>query len=81
MIKYKLRCDQGHVYEDWFASSSKFDEQLAAGELSCPECGSTDVAKTIMAPNVAAAAAQPPAPSCASAPMCGNTGCPAMQNA
>lgn len=80
MIKYTLRCSEGHVFENWFASSSKFDEMSAAGEHSCPECGSSDVSKTIMAPNVAKSAAQA-APSCQSAPMCGNMGCPAMQNA
>ncbi len=77
MIKYTLRCDQGHVFEDWFASSSKYDTLSESGELSCPKCNSTHIEKTIMAPNVAKEAA--PAPSCASAPMCGNTGCPAMQ--
>lgn len=76
MIKYTLRCDQGHVFENWFASSGKYDEQAAAGELCCPECNSSDISKTIMAPNVAKEAA-PPAPSCG-APMCSNMGCPAM---
>ncbi|NVJ92093.1 MAG: DUF1178 family protein [Methylocystaceae bacterium] len=80
MIKYSLCCDQGHVFEDWFASSSKFDEQSAANELTCPECGSSHISKTIMAPNVSTAAASAPAPSCAAAPMCGNMGCPSMQN-
>ncbi|NVK19383.1 MAG: DUF1178 family protein [Methylocystaceae bacterium] len=81
MIKYRLRCSEGHVFEDWFANSSKFDELNAAHELTCPECGSHDVVKTIMAPNVKAAPVQAPAPACASAPMCSNMGCPAMQNA
>ncbi|WP_417788656.1 DUF1178 family protein [Terasakiella pusilla] len=80
MIKYSLRCGEGHVFKDWFQSSVTFDSMRDAGELTCPECGSHDVAKTIMAPNVAAAASQS-APACASAPMCGNTGCPGMQNA
>ncbi|SCA55465.1 conserved hypothetical protein [Candidatus Terasakiella magnetica] len=80
MIKYTLQCSQGHVFEDWFASSSKFDEMSENGEHSCPECGSSDVAKTIMAPNVANAAATPPAPSCGAAGGCSNMGCPAMQN-
>jgi len=78
MIKYKLQCGEGHVFEDWFASSSKFDELSQSGDLSCPECGNTDVKKTIMAPSVSTTAAAP-APSCASAPVCGNMGCPAMQ--
>jgi len=77
MIKYTLKCDQDHVFEDWFDSSSKFDEMTAAGEHSCPVCQSSNVTKTIMSPNVAKPAAA--TPSCASAPVCGNMGCPAMQ--
>jgi len=76
MIKYTLKCDKDHVFEDWFASSSKFDELTQNKELCCPECGSADVQKTIMAPSVSTA---PSAPACNAAPMCGNTGCPAMQ--
>lgn len=77
MIKYSLRCDEGHMFEDWFSSSSKFDELSASGEIVCTECGSSHVSKAIMAPNVAQPAAA--APTCASAPMCGNMGCPATQ--
>lgn len=80
MIKYTLRCGEGHVFTDWFDNSAKFDSLRDADELTCPECGSHDVAKTIMAPNVAAAVTQS-APACSSAPMCGNTGCPGMQSA
>lgn len=79
MIKYNLRCKNAHVFEEWFASSSKYDEMSEAGEHICPECQTNEVSKTIMAPNVAKATAAAPQPSCASAPMCGNTGCPAMQ--
>ncbi|WP_135079741.1 DUF1178 family protein [Terasakiella sp. SH-1] len=79
MIKYTLQCNDGHVFEDWFASSSKFDELSANHELSCPQCGSTEITKTIMAPNVASAPAAAPAPSCAAAGGCSNMGCPAMQ--
>lgn len=78
MIKYALRCDQGHLFDDWFQSSSKYDDLNAAGEIACPECGSTQISKAIMAPNVSAAP-QAEAPSCAKAPMCGNMGCPASQ--
>ncbi len=77
MIKYALKCAEGHIFEDWFASSSKFDEQRAEHEITCPTCGSTDITKTVMAPNVSTASAQP-TPSCG-APSCANMGCPAMQ--
>lgn len=77
MIKYTLRCSHGHHFEDWFASSSKYDQQAQAGELSCPECGDTTISKAIMAPSVATSTATP-APSCG-ASACGNMGCPAMR--
>ena len=53
MVKYALRCDLCDVrFEGWFSSSSAFDDQKSAGELSCPHCGSNDVVKQIMAPSV-----------------------------
>lgn len=54
MIHYDLICDKEHGFEGWFANSAAYDAQLAAGELSCPECGSAKIAKAIMAPNIAA---------------------------
>lgn len=53
MIRYKLVCPHEHEFEGWFASSSAFDAQAQAGELSCPVCGSGEVQKALMAPNVA----------------------------
>lgn len=53
MIVFDLKCDQSHVFEAWFANSGAFDEQKQKGLLSCPICGSADVDKAIMAPNVA----------------------------
>lgn len=53
MIHYTLVCGSGHEFEGWFRTSAAFDEQVARAELSCPHCGSTEVAKGIMAPNVA----------------------------
>lgn len=78
MIKYTLRCGNDHVFEDWFASSDTFDKMAAQNLHSCPECESSDIKKTIMAPSVSKASAQEP--SCGLSPACGNTGCPAMQN-
>ncbi len=54
MIHFDLICDKEHGFEGWFANSAAFDEQLAVGALSCPECGSAKIAKAIMAPNIAA---------------------------
>lgn len=52
MIKYDLKCDKGHSFESWFASSSAYDSLRAAGHLACGVCGSTEVKKGIMAPRV-----------------------------
>lgn len=54
MIVFDLRCGQGHVFEAWFGSSAAFAEQKAAGLVGCPVCGSGEVEKAVMAPNVAA---------------------------
>lgn len=54
MIVFDLRCSGAHVFEVWFASSSAYEEQRERGLLVCPVCGDSDVAKALMAPNVAA---------------------------
>jgi hypothetical protein len=53
VIKYSLQCTHGHEFEGWFASSASYDAQVASGQLTCPECNSREVGKSIMAPNVA----------------------------
>ncbi len=53
MIRYSLKCDQGHGFESWFASASAFDTLAKAGHLTCALCGSTRVDKALMAPSVA----------------------------
>jgi hypothetical protein len=52
MIAYDLRCSLAHGFEGWFASSSDYDAQLAAGLLQCPSCGDIVISKMITAPNV-----------------------------
>jgi len=52
MILYKLQCKKGHEFEAWFASSAAFDRQKKRGQLSCPNCGTSNVSKALMAPNV-----------------------------
>ena len=53
MIIFDLKCEpQGHVFEAWFASSAAFAEQQGRGLVTCPLCGSGDVAKAPMAPAV-----------------------------
>jgi hypothetical protein len=53
MILYRLKCRKGHEFEAWFASSAAFDAQEKRGLLSCPNCGTSKVAKALMAPSIA----------------------------
>lgn len=52
MIRYDLICEHGHEFDAWFASSTAYDEQAAAGLVQCPTCGSVKVRKQIMSPAV-----------------------------
>lgn len=52
MIKYTLKCAEGHDFESWFASASAFDTLQVAGHLACASCGSSRVDKAIMTPRV-----------------------------
>ncbi|MGI9464644.1 MAG: DUF1178 family protein, partial [Aestuariivirgaceae bacterium] len=54
MIRYDLVCKDDHGFEAWFRDSEAFDALLRAGQVSCTVCGSTDVAKQLMAPGIAA---------------------------
>ena len=62
MIKYALKCDDGHAFESWFASAEAYDSLLKAGHVSCAACGSTRIAKALMAPRVKTARAEEAAP-------------------
>lgn len=53
MIVFDLECRTGgHRFEGWFGSSDDFASQQERGLVTCPECGSADVGKAVMAPNV-----------------------------
>ncbi len=52
MIHYQLRCNDAHAFDGWFRDSAAFDAQAAAGLLSCPVCGTPDVARALMSPAV-----------------------------
>jgi hypothetical protein len=55
LIIFDLRCaPQGHVFESWFGSTADYEEQKGRGLVSCPLCGSGEVAKAPMAPAVPA---------------------------
>jgi len=59
MIRYDLKCDKGHDFDSWFAGSAAYDRLSASGHVACPDCGSTKVAKALMAPAVASSAPSP----------------------
>ena len=69
MIRYSLRCDRGHEFESWFQSSSAYEQQEKRKLVNCPACGSAEVERAIMAPQIVSkkgrdstAAAPAPAP-------------------
>ncbi len=65
MILYQLRCADEHSFEAWFRNSDSYDKQVASGDVECPYCGSKDISKAPMAPNIApskAGESEPPAP-------------------
>jgi hypothetical protein len=67
MIRYRLQCAAAHEFEGWFRNAEDFDRQAKRKLVVCPSCGSTDVTKALMAPNVVtsksrAARARPTAP-------------------
>lgn len=59
MIKYALKCRDGHAFEAWFRDSDAFDAMNRAGQVGCAVCGMTEVEKTIMAPAVGKSGADP----------------------
>lgn len=52
MVVYDLACNQGHEFEGWFTKAQDYSEQLAAGLLQCPVCGSRKVVKCLSACHV-----------------------------
>ncbi|MDE2564071.1 MAG: DUF1178 family protein [Sphingomonadales bacterium] len=62
MIVFDLECRAGgHRFEGWFGSSDDFARQQERGLVTCPTCGSADVVKAVMAPNVGRKGNQLPA--------------------
>jgi hypothetical protein len=55
MIRYRLRCADGHAFEAWFRGFDDFEAQKARDLVACPACGSTHVEKALMAPAVSTA--------------------------
>lgn len=54
MIRYALKCAASHSFDSWFRSSAAFDALQLARHVACPICGSSDIEKTLMSPNIRA---------------------------
>lgn len=52
MIRYALKCANGHAFDSWFASAEAFETLRTRGLATCGTCGSPKVEKTLMAPGV-----------------------------
>ena len=52
MIVFTLRCHDGHEFETWFRDGATYERQARRGLVACPECGSTEVEKAVMAPRL-----------------------------
>ncbi|MBR0873513.1 DUF1178 family protein [Bradyrhizobium tropiciagri] len=68
MIRYTLRCEQGHQFESWFQSSSAYESQERRHLIDCPSCGSNKVERAIMAPRIVGKKGREPAAQPAPAP-------------
>tara|TARA_B100000282_G_C31567231_1_gene414920 strand:+ start:40 stop:468 length:429 start_codon:yes stop_codon:yes gene_type:complete len=53
MIKYKLKCkDCDKDFDSWFSSSLEFEKLKKKSFLNCLFCGSKNIIKNLMAPNI-----------------------------
>ena len=52
MIKYNLTCKCNCTFDSWFASSEEFERLMKRKIITCIECDSTNVNKSLMSPNV-----------------------------
>jgi hypothetical protein len=62
MIVFTLRCKDGHEFETWFRDGATYERQARRGLVTCPDCGSTEVEKAIMAPRLGRSTKSDPAP-------------------
>ena len=62
MIRYSLRCEDGHDFEGWFSDAAGFDGLRARGLVECTTCGSTAIDRALMAPRVRPARSKAPVP-------------------
>lgn len=62
MIRFALKCENDHRFESWFQSGAAFEVLHDRKMVVCPQCGSSRVAKDLMAPKVAVPASAPEGP-------------------
>ncbi len=60
MIRYALLCDQDHEFDSWFDHSSAFERLQKAALIECPHCGSQNIRKALMSPQVSSRRANKP---------------------
>lgn len=63
MIRYTLKCSNDHRFDSWFRSADAFEALMKSSRITCPECGSGQVDKALMAPQVRPGRKQPSAAS------------------
>ena len=74
MIRFTLQCPEGHRFESWFRDGGAFEALSKSGGLACPDCGSAEISKSLMTPQVrparsaAALPAEAPAPGAPTSP-------------
>jgi hypothetical protein len=54
MIRYALHCERKHEFEIWFRNSAAYEKQAKRDLVACPVCGSTEVEKALMSPQLGA---------------------------
>ena len=69
MIRYTLKCPDGHRFESWFQSAGAFEALRTGGHLACANCGARTVDKALMAPRVSQNSEAPSATEKRAAPL------------
>ena len=54
MIKYTLKCKNGHLFESWFSDNNSFEYLQKSKNLECEICSTKEVEKSLMSPSVRA---------------------------
>lgn len=54
MIRFGLVCGNKHEFEAWFRNGADFENQKDRDLVACPQCGSHEVEKALMAPAISA---------------------------